>query len=369
MTCVDEIDAIVLKLKEAGNLCFKQKNYRDAIEKYTEGITLDPTNAILYCNRSAAYSGMDLEKYLIPAIQDAEKAVDLDPNYAKAYYRLGWICQNQNAHGKSILNYQRAVNCINVNAALKNKCLQEIKKVQSKGTLTTQAHVLYFQEFMALNHLEKHKMKRKYKDQIMLESFGYRGNQIPPYSGSEENGEIEMSLYEILNETTMMYQMVLSNPESAVKAIDDLLSKKKNNEVMDNQKENDKNSENLRKSKRKKNKNVSHAKKYAKIKKLQNQKKELEDATKKADDLEMKGIFGQMIFNFKREIAEIEKAVKLNESDDVWEEKCEQDEWNPEFMDNIYGVPDEMAKRLLFEHRMLPWDEKANTTIAKMYNW
>ena len=38
-----------------GNHFMKQKNYEEAIKSYTEGLQLDPKNAILYSNRAQAY--------------------------------------------------------------------------------------------------------------------------------------------------------------------------------------------------------------------------------------------------------------------------------------------------------------------------
>ena len=41
------------RLKEEGDGFFKSENYSGAYEKYTKAIELDPSNAILHCNRSA----------------------------------------------------------------------------------------------------------------------------------------------------------------------------------------------------------------------------------------------------------------------------------------------------------------------------
>lgn len=49
-------------------------------------ISLDSTNPIYYCNRAAAYNA--LGKYY-DAIEDCQKAIQLDSTYSKAYCRLG----------------------------------------------------------------------------------------------------------------------------------------------------------------------------------------------------------------------------------------------------------------------------------------
>lgn len=53
---------------------------------YTEAITLDPANAVLFSNRSAAYAKG--EQYDL-ALADATKAVELKPEWSKAYSRKG----------------------------------------------------------------------------------------------------------------------------------------------------------------------------------------------------------------------------------------------------------------------------------------
>ena len=65
-----------LEAKEAGNKCFSAKDFKGAIELYTEAIKRDPTNPAYFCNRCGALQKvMDLEG----AKKDANKAIELDP--------------------------------------------------------------------------------------------------------------------------------------------------------------------------------------------------------------------------------------------------------------------------------------------------
>lgn len=62
-----------------------QKLYESAIEKYSEAIKLD-ANPVYYSNRAAAWGGLGEHD---KAVEDAEKAIELDEGFAKAYSRLG----------------------------------------------------------------------------------------------------------------------------------------------------------------------------------------------------------------------------------------------------------------------------------------
>lgn len=62
------------------------KSYDEAIETYTQAIELDSTNPVYYSNRAAAHSSKGDH---LSAIGDAEKAIEVDPSYVKAYHRLG----------------------------------------------------------------------------------------------------------------------------------------------------------------------------------------------------------------------------------------------------------------------------------------
>ncbi|KAH3664084.1 hypothetical protein OGAPHI_004798 [Ogataea philodendri] len=71
------------KLKDLGNQELKKNDFNGAIKFYTEAIQVYPT-AILYSNRAQAQ--IKIENYGL-AIDDAKKAIELDKNYLKAYYR------------------------------------------------------------------------------------------------------------------------------------------------------------------------------------------------------------------------------------------------------------------------------------------
>ena len=70
--------------------------YEDAIEYYTKAVTFDPTSAVLYGNRSFAHLKMESYGY---ALDDATKAIEIDPNYIKVGLTYG---RATSCHGNSV---------------------------------------------------------------------------------------------------------------------------------------------------------------------------------------------------------------------------------------------------------------------------
>ncbi|PWA51636.1 tetratricopeptide repeat (TPR)-like superfamily protein [Artemisia annua] len=78
--------AEIFKLQ--GNEAMQSKMYPAAIEYYNVAIALGGDNAIYYCDRAAAY--IQSCQYA-EAILDCQKSIAIDPNYIKAYTRVGYI--------------------------------------------------------------------------------------------------------------------------------------------------------------------------------------------------------------------------------------------------------------------------------------
>eukprot|EP00762_Andalucia_godoyi_P000349 ANDGO_03061.mRNA.1 Hsp70-Hsp90 organizing protein len=77
-------DAVTLKDK--GNAAFSAGNFEEAITYFSKAIEADPSNHVLYSNRSACYSSLkDFEK----ALDDAEHVVKIKPDWARGYSRKG----------------------------------------------------------------------------------------------------------------------------------------------------------------------------------------------------------------------------------------------------------------------------------------
>lgn len=73
--------------KAEGNRRLAEKDFTQAVEMYTRAIELDPDNAVYYSNRSAAFLAMGDARG--KALRDAEKCIELRPDWWKGYSRKG----------------------------------------------------------------------------------------------------------------------------------------------------------------------------------------------------------------------------------------------------------------------------------------
>lgn len=111
-------------LKNEGNKLFEAQKYVPAIDKYSEAIALSPNSAVLYANR--AFANLRIENFG-RAIQDAQKAIDLDKKYVKGYYRMATAKLALGKH-KEALGYFRQVVKIVPNDKDARKKLEECEK-------------------------------------------------------------------------------------------------------------------------------------------------------------------------------------------------------------------------------------------------
>ncbi|CAK5281827.1 unnamed protein product [Mycena citricolor] len=94
--------------KVAGNAFFKDGKYPEAIEKYSEAITIAPTSAALYANRAASYLKLT-DPELDLALADAQKATEVEPKWGKGYYRLGEALQALGRDEEAVKVFENAV--------------------------------------------------------------------------------------------------------------------------------------------------------------------------------------------------------------------------------------------------------------------
>ncbi|EUB62876.1 Small glutamine-rich tetratricopeptide repeat-containing protein beta [Echinococcus granulosus] len=104
VTLEDKIKAESLKTQ--GNSFMVSEKFDEAIDCYSKAISLDPNNAIYYCNRAAAKSRLNKDS---DCIADCEKALEIDPTYSKAYGRMGLAYCNMAKYEKAIEAYKKAI--------------------------------------------------------------------------------------------------------------------------------------------------------------------------------------------------------------------------------------------------------------------
>ena len=101
--------------KEKGNALVKEKNYKEALDCYSKAIEIDPNDPILYSNRSAMH--LNLSEF-DQALTDAEKAISLKPDYAKAYLRKGKALEGQDKLKEALETYKLGLTKDEKNAQL-----------------------------------------------------------------------------------------------------------------------------------------------------------------------------------------------------------------------------------------------------------
>ncbi|QRV72649.1 stress-induced-phosphoprotein 1 [Ceratobasidium sp. AG-Ba] len=113
-------------LKDQGNKAFAAKRYDEAIELFTKAIALDPSNHVLYSNRSAAKAG---KKQWDEALADAEETIRVNPNWAKGYARKGAALHGAHRWDEAIAAYEEGIK-IEDSPALQ-KGLKDVKEAQA----------------------------------------------------------------------------------------------------------------------------------------------------------------------------------------------------------------------------------------------
>lgn len=177
---------LALQKKEEGNKAYGTKEYRKAIDLYTEAIDLDPSCAAYYANRSAAL--MMVEQYN-KALDDARKAFTLDTNFVKAYLRAAkcYIATGQTNNARITLQTAQ-------NIEPKNKSiLDELKNVQVMTDFESQSANAY---------LSKDYRKIEYCMRRLLEyapnCLSYRGLQAECLALTGKYGDAQIIANDIL---------------------------------------------------------------------------------------------------------------------------------------------------------------------------
>ncbi|XP_071521771.1 small glutamine-rich tetratricopeptide repeat-containing protein alpha-like isoform X3 [Panulirus ornatus] len=94
------------QLKNEGNQLMREEKFTDALDCYTKAISKDCVNAVYYCNRAAAHSKLNNHR---EAIEDCKRALEIEPQYSKAYGRMGLAYSSLNDHQQAKECYKKAL--------------------------------------------------------------------------------------------------------------------------------------------------------------------------------------------------------------------------------------------------------------------
>lgn len=75
---------LVGRARARGNDLFKSERFTEACSAYGEGLRLDPSNSVLYCNRAACWFKLGQWER---SVDDCNQALRIQPNYIKALLR------------------------------------------------------------------------------------------------------------------------------------------------------------------------------------------------------------------------------------------------------------------------------------------
>lgn len=75
---------LVARARSRGNELFKSERFTEACSAYGDGLRLDPSNSVLYCNRAACWFKLGRWER---SVEDCDQALSIQPNYIKALLR------------------------------------------------------------------------------------------------------------------------------------------------------------------------------------------------------------------------------------------------------------------------------------------
>ena len=133
----EELQTQADELKFKGNAAINAKNYEEAIQCYTEALSLvsdGPESHVYHSNRAAAYCY--LKKYQ-EAVDDCEACISLAPDYIKAHSRLGLANFFLERYDDAVAAYERALEIEPDNKATQDSLKQARNKLRKVATTSS----------------------------------------------------------------------------------------------------------------------------------------------------------------------------------------------------------------------------------------
>jgi len=109
--------------KNRGNKLFKEGDIDGSLQAFTYAIKLEPDNAIYFANRAAAYT---FKGEFTWAIEDAQKAIELNNGYVKAWIRLGVAQYSVGSYEKALESFKNATEKASSNSENDKRLREEI---------------------------------------------------------------------------------------------------------------------------------------------------------------------------------------------------------------------------------------------------
>lgn len=122
--------------KDEGNAKFKEGDYHNAVEAYTRSLELEPNQHLCFSNRSAAY--LKVGNAADKALEDAERCVQLAPDWPKGYSRKAAALQELKRWDAAVETCKQGM--VAAPDAALNKMLVEVQSRQFQDRLSGPWH-------------------------------------------------------------------------------------------------------------------------------------------------------------------------------------------------------------------------------------
>ncbi|XP_067934416.1 dnaJ homolog subfamily C member 7-like isoform X1 [Watersipora subatra] len=170
----------LIQKKEEGNAAFKSGDHQKAYELYTDALSIDPynklTNAKLYCNRATTSTKL---QNLQQAVDDCNKAIELDEKYVKAFTRRAATYTGLEMYEEAVRDYEtvQKLEPSQQNARAVKDAKLELKKSKRKD---------YYKILGVDKNVTDDMLRKAYRKRAMLHHPDRHCNDTPEKQKEEE---------------------------------------------------------------------------------------------------------------------------------------------------------------------------------------